>query len=222
MPERAVVSDSSTGLTADSADVLAEFQRRLRAFVSRRVRNPADVDDILQETFLRIHRHLADVRVADRLAAWVFQVARSAMVDHFRRQRQPAWPLNEEVELPATPDATGGSGSVSELEELAACLAPMIECLPPAGREAIELSEIKGLTQRAAADRAGVTLSGMKSRVQRARRKLKAMLLDCCRIELDQRRRIVAHEARDGACDPCQASSGVRASALPRRRGCAR
>ena len=87
---------------------------------------------------------------------------------------------------------------MSELEELAAWLAPMIESLPPADREAIDLSEIKALTQRAAADRARVTLSGMKSRVQRARRRLKAMLLDCCRIELDRRRRIVAHEPRDG------------------------
>ena len=127
-------------MTADSAVVFAEFQRRLRAFVSRRVRNAADVEDIVQETFLRIHRHLAKVRVADRLAAWVFQVARSAMVDHYRRQRQPGDALSEKHELPATPDAAGGTGSASELEELAACLAPMIQSLPPADREAIDLS----------------------------------------------------------------------------------
>jgi RNA polymerase sigma-70 factor (ECF subfamily) len=209
-------------MTGDSGVVFAEFQRRLRAVVSRRVRNAADVEDIVQETFLRIHRHLAQVRGADRLAAWVFQVARSAMVDHFRRQRQPGDPLSDEHELPAPPDSAGGPGPASEFEELAACLAPMIESLPPADREAIDLTEIKGLTQRAASTHAGVTLSGMKSRVQRARRKLKAMLLDCCRIELDRRGGIVGHEARDGACEPCRSSSDVRTSDLPPRRGCAR
>jgi len=167
MPERAAASDRSSRLTADSAVVFAEFQRRLRAFVSRGVRNAADVEDTVQETFLRIHRHLAEVRGADRLAAWVCQVARSAIVDHFRRQRQPGEALSEEHELPAPPDAAGSPGSASEFEELAACLAPMIESLPPADREAIDLSEIKGFTQRQASTRAGVTLSGMKSRVKR-------------------------------------------------------
>jgi RNA polymerase sigma-70 factor (ECF subfamily) len=123
------------------------------------------------------------------------------MVDHFRRQRQPGESLGEEHELPATPDEAGGPGSASEFEDLAGCLAPMIESLPPADREAIDLSEIKGLRQRAASTRAGVTLSGMKSRVQRARRKLKAMLRDCCLIELDRRGGIVGHEPRDRACD---------------------
>jgi RNA polymerase sigma-70 factor (ECF subfamily) len=208
MPERAAASDRSSRMSADSAVVFAEFQRRLRAFVSRRVRNAADVEDIVQETFLRIHRHLAEVRGADRLAAWVFQVARSAMVDHFRRQRHPGEALSEEHELLASPDAGGGSGPASEFEELAACLAPMIESLPPADHEAIDLSEIKGFTQRQASTRVGVTLSGMKSRVQRARRKLKAMLLDCCRIELDRRGGIVGHEPRDGACDCAAGTEG--------------
>ena len=218
MPERAAASDPSSRLTADSAVVFAEFQRRLRAFVSRRVRNTADVEDIVQEAFLRIHRHLAEVRGADRLAAWVFQVARSAMVDHFRRRRPPGETLTQEHEPPGIPDAAGDIGSAREFEELAACLAPMIESLPPADREAIDLSEIKGLTQRAASTRAGVTLSGMKSRVQRARRKLKAMLLDCCRIELDRRGGIVGHEPRDGACEPCRSSAGDRTGAPPPRR----
>lgn len=218
MPERAAASDRSSRMTADSAVVFAEFQRRLRAFVSRRVRNAADVDDILQETFLRIHRHLAEVRGEDRLAAWVFQVARSAMVDHYRRQR-PGEALSEEHEPPA-PNVAGSPASAGELEELAGCLAPMVDSLPPPDREAIDLSEIKGLTQREASAHAGVTLSGMKSRVQRARRKLKAMLLDCCRIELDRRGGIVGHEPREGACEPCRprSSSPPRSSDLSAKR----
>jgi len=219
MPERAAASDLSARLTADPLDVYAEFQRRLRAFVSRKVRNAADVDDIMQDTFLRIHRHLAQVRGADRLAAWVFQVARSAMADHYRRQRPPSQVLREDHELPVMPDAAPDTESAKDFEELAACLAPMIESLPPNDREAINLSEIQGLTQQQASTRARMTLSGMKSRVQRARRKLKAMLLDCCRIELDRRGGIVAHEPRDQACEPCRSSAG-RTSAVPPRRRC--
>jgi RNA polymerase sigma-70 factor (ECF subfamily) len=72
-------------MRAATEEIFAAFHRRLRAFVSRRVRNPADVDDVLQETFLRIHRHLGAVRSSDRLAAWVFQIARNTLIDHYRR-----------------------------------------------------------------------------------------------------------------------------------------
>lgn len=203
MPGRAGVGEPSGPMT-DSARVFAEFHRRLRAFVSRRVRNPADVDDIVQDTFLRIHRHLARVRGSERLAAWVFQVARNVMVDHYRRGRRPSEDLAGEHGAIEAAMEGGDDGPSADFEELAACLVPMIESLPPADREAIDLSEIRGLTQRDASARAGLTLSGMKSRVQRARRKLKALLLDCCRIELDRRGGVVAHEPRGEACGPCR------------------
>ena len=223
MPDRAAASDPVGSMTADSTRVFAEFHRRLRAFVSRRVRNADDVEDILQETFLRIHRHLVEVRGADRLAAWVFQVARNAIVDHYRRRRAPGESLSADHDQPVNADAARDAESGRELAELSNCLAPMIEALPPADREAIELSEINGLTQREASTRAGVSLSGMKSRVQRARRKLKAMLLDCCRVELDGRGGIIGHEPRDGACDPCRShsSSPRRSNDPPRKAGCA-
>jgi RNA polymerase sigma-70 factor (ECF subfamily) len=203
MPERAAVNDAGGGLTGDSAVVFAEFQRRLRAFVSRRVGNPADAEDVVQETFLRIHRHLSQVRSPDRLTAWVFQVARNAILDHYRRARRLAGALHDVGEAPMGAAPGKGAEAAGGLEELAGCLAPMIQSLPPADRQAIELSEIQGLTQREASTRAGLTLSGMKSRVQRARRKLKTMLLDCCRIELDRRGGVITHERRTGECGRC-------------------
>jgi RNA polymerase sigma-70 factor (ECF subfamily) len=182
-------------MTADSAAVVAEFQRRLRAFVSRRVRHLADVEDVLQDTFLHIHRHLPLLRRADRLTAWVFQVARNAIADHHRRRRRSG------NEPSGTPLQEEDQPEELELEELAACLRPMIDALPAPDREAIEMAELRGLTQREASARAGLSLSGMKSRVQRARRKLKDRLLECCRIELDRRGRIVDHEPRRKGCD---------------------
>jgi hypothetical protein len=81
------------------------------------------------------------------------------------------------------------------------------EQLPEAYREALTLTELGGLSQRDAAARAGLSLSGMKSRVQRGRAKLTELLLRCCEVELDVRRRAVGFEARSscgdgGACSP--------------------
>ena len=191
-------------MTLGTEPIVDDFHPRLRAFVSRRVRNPTDVNDIVQETFLRVHRHLGAVRRTDRLAAWVFQIARNAIVDHYRRRGDDPGlpeplPTRQAPENPIL-DMHGGL-------EIAACLAPMIAVLPPPDRQAVQMTDIDGLTQHVTARRAGVTLSGMKSRVQRARRKLKGMLLECCRIELDRRGGIVDYEPRKAGCDACRSAA---------------
>ena len=63
---------------------------------------------------------------------------------------------------------------------------------------AIELSELGGLTQKEAAERVGLSVPGMKARVQRGRRKLREALLDCCRVEVDRRGGVVDYEFKGG------------------------
>ena len=79
----------------------------------------------------------------------------------------------------------------------------MIERLSQDYRDAITLVEIEGLTQQIAAKQMGISLSGMKSRIQRGRGQLKQMLNDCCVIELDGRKGIVEYHSRRAECDPC-------------------
>jgi RNA polymerase sigma-70 factor (ECF subfamily) len=79
----------------------------------------------------------------------------------------------------------------------------MIERLSKDYREAIVLVEFDGLTQQAAAGRLGISLPGMKSRVQRGRKLLRRMLDDCCLIELDRRGGVVDFHSRQDGCDPC-------------------
>ncbi len=79
----------------------------------------------------------------------------------------------------------------------------MIQRLPETYREAVILSEIKGLTQKEVAQMQGTSLSGAKSRVQRGRALLKEMLADCCRLEFDHKGRLCDYERKDKACDAC-------------------
>jgi RNA polymerase sigma-70 factor (ECF subfamily) len=87
--------------------------------------------------------------------------------------------------------------------ELTGCIRPMIAQLPQDYREAITLVELEGLTQQESAKRMGLSISGMKSRVQRGRRQLKQMLDDCCLIQLDGRRGVADFEARAPESSPC-------------------
>ena len=88
------------------------------------------------------------------------------------------------------------SSSAAASRDLAECVRPFIEQLPAPYRDALILVEIKGLSQKQAASERGLSLSGMKSRVQRARRKLKEAILRCCAVQLDRRGEIMAYDPR--------------------------
>ena len=185
-----------------------ELHGDLRAFISRRVRNQADVDDLVQRVLLQIVKGLASLRDAQRLHAWVYRTARNVIVDYYRSsagRREVASGGSED--LAAASAGTQASSKDDEraaLQELAGCMTPMIRQLPPAYREAVTLADLEGVNQADAAARAGVSLSAMKSRIQRGRQQLKAVLEDCCRVQLDRRGTIVAYGPRKpNSCGPC-------------------
>ena len=86
--------------------------------------------------------------------------------------------------------------------ELALSLKEIINELPEPYRQALLLTVYEGLSQRQLAESLGISLSGAKSRVQRAREKLRNMLLRCCHFEFDRRGHIVDYYQRCCCCQP--------------------
>jgi RNA polymerase sigma-70 factor, ECF subfamily len=191
------LSVAAAGVAGDTSLMWTEFSGRLRAFVARRAPLGIEPDDVVQEVFLRVMRHLPSLREADRLEAWLFQIARNTLYDAMRvRQRRDR--RNDALDIDALEETSAEDGRAAEAE-LAPCLTPMVARLREPYRQAIELTSVHGLTQTEAAERAGVSVSGMKSRVQRAREQLKAMLLRCCEIDVDRRRGVADFHLRDSA-----------------------
>lgn len=208
-------------VAADSSRMWAEFAGRLRAFVARRVPPGIEPDDVVQEVFVRVMRHLPSLRKADRLEAWLFQIARNTLHDAMRaRQRRDSRTDALDTDLPDESRAE----DVREAEaELAPCLTPMVARLSEHYRQAIELTTVEGLTQTEAAKRAGVSVSGMKSRVQRARDQLKTMLLRCCEVDIDRRHGVADFHRREsascgGSVDVSPASPGCGVGSCSQRR----
>jgi RNA polymerase sigma-70 factor, ECF subfamily len=176
-----------------------EYCCRLFAFIRGKVGDESEAEDILQEVFLRIHQGLCCRDEVTRMESWIYRVTRNLIVDHYRR-RKPA------AELPDTLVAT------EELPEdedprvrLAFSLRETIDELPQPYRDALLLTEYEGLSQQALAEKAGISLSGAKSRVQRAREKLRDLLLACCHFELDRQGRIIDYYERCCCCNPTPA-----------------
>jgi RNA polymerase sigma-70 factor (ECF subfamily) len=155
---------------------------------------------------LRIHRHAGEMAEYEYLGAWVHQVARSAIVDFYRRRAaRPESPAGSGVDNGAT---TFDQVPADEARtELAHCLRPLLGRLDDKYREALELTELQGFSQVAVAGQLGLSVSGMKARVQRGRAQLRDLLLECCHVELDRRGGVAGFRARAGSCSGCGCSA---------------
>ena len=180
-------------MTATSEQLWKTFSVPLHQFIRRRVSDPHSAEDILQDVFLKIHTRIDTLHQHDRIAAWIYRIARNAIADHYRAQR-PTTDLPETLALPD--DRTEDD----LMRELLPCVAAMVAALPDAYREALRLTEYEGLSQKEFSERLGISFSGAKSRVQRARAKIKAQLLDCCHFELDHAGRIIDYQPHCACC----------------------
>lgn len=172
----------------------SDFARPLRAFLRSRVRNAADAEDLLQEVFLKVHQRIAGLRDSARLEGWLYQIARNAASDYYRRQR-PSAPLPED--LAAMSDPLSPDDNI----DLRPAIRRMLATLPPKYRDALVLTEFRGENQRDAAAALGVSLPALKSRVRRGRALLREMLDECCRFEFDRRGKVIDAIPRRAGCE---------------------
>ena len=175
-----------------------EYSDRLRQFLLSRVKNPADVDDLLQEILLKTYQHLNTVQKPEKLVSWLFQIARNTLIDYYRKSG---------VETSRQEIVQGAMLKDSEPEqyeqirrELTNCIRPFLNQLPDKYREAIELVDLQGASQKELALQLGLSHSAVKSRVQRGRSMLKNKFHECCSYKLDVRGNLIDYQVKPNAC----------------------
>jgi RNA polymerase sigma-70 factor (ECF subfamily) len=174
-----------------------ETVERLRRFVAARVGDADLAADMTQDVLLRSIASGALEHV-DNPTAWLYRSARNAVIDHYRTRRVNGGD-------PATIERWPDPGPTDDLpntatRELAQCLQPMLDQLGPKTRDALTRVDIEAQTHQRAADALGISVSGMKSRVQRGRQQLKALLEECCSVELDRTGHVTGYQPTDASC----------------------
>jgi RNA polymerase sigma-70 factor (ECF subfamily) len=182
----------------DFTNIWEQFSGRIRAYIAARTVDQSLVDDILQEVFLKIHLHMDEVKEESRLSGWIYAITNNAVADFYRRKRVAATSLPEEV--PAEEESDGCAAC-----EIAAGLEEMARALPPLYAKAIMLVDFQGLSFAAAATHLGISVSGAKSRVQRARRMIRDSLLRCCHFVFDRYGTIIDYYSACCCCKKEQA-----------------
>ncbi|KAA2242689.1 RNA polymerase sigma factor SigZ [Chitinophaga agrisoli] len=165
-----------------SLAVWEQFSGSLETFIHQKLNYTDQCNDILQDLYLKVYINIGKIEKAGNIRAYLFQMAHNAVTDYHRKQqRAPALENDEIISL-----LEDKQDELSEYQLADCCLRPMIETLPEIYRQALILTELEGHTQQQLADKLDISLPAAKSRVQRAREKLKEIILQCCNYEFDK------------------------------------
>ncbi len=191
----------SASKSSDPGDAFwIEISDRLRLFIRGRVEDSHTADDRVQEVILKAQLNLHSAPM-HKLSAWMFQIARNVVIDHYRsRKHRRSAQLDDEAETEESESAV--------VSELSGCIRPMLARLPEASREALEQTDLGELTQTELAKHLGLSLPGVKSRVQRAREQLRTVLESCCAPTTGSDGTIVSHSCDCQPPDFCSKKSG--------------
>jgi RNA polymerase sigma-70 factor (ECF subfamily) len=158
-------------------NAFGELVRRHQDFVfgaaMRIVRNPVLAEDLAQETFVRAYRALPNFRGDAQVRSWLYRIASNLALNAVQRRRE--YPTEM---LPETPAASTAAqpGRQTELSALREALEAAIDELPEDLRRPLILREYEGLSYQDIADRTGLPLNTVRTRILRGRRALRTKL----------------------------------------------
>jgi RNA polymerase sigma-70 factor (ECF subfamily) len=181
--------------------IFSEHRTAIQRFLLSMTRNPAEAEDLTQETLLRAHAKLATLEDDSKIVPWLYRIATNIARDRFR---QPSWrqrsvPLETGDSEPALPvlDDAPRLDKVMEQREMSDCVRRYLEDLADPYRAVILLHDVQGLTNSEMAELLGVTVDAAKIRLHRARTKLRAALAAGCSFERDDRGVLVCRPRSD-------------------------
>lgn len=178
-------------------------------FAYSRVRDRHIAEDLTHEVLLRAARKRSSLRDSDRMSGWLFRIARNVVADYFRRAR-PTVSYNETLHGTGEREEHGACAREEDLlrRQLARYVRGVVDDLPRIYREALILTEYEGLTQVELARRAGISVSAAKSRVQRARVKVRREIEACCRVRTDVYGTVLDCRPRGRSGGACRSPAG--------------
>lgn len=164
-----------------------EHHDELHRFLLKHCGNREAAEDLLQSVYTKALHHRARFCELDKPRAWLFRVARNQWTDEQRR----AWRLvnGEPFEMPVE------DNSPTPLESLCECIARALPNLTQTDRIILQRCDLEGIRQADFAEQHGLTLPAVKARLRRARRRLRAQLIEQCGISFASNGDICCHQA---------------------------
>lgn len=163
----------------------------LRGYLRHRLSNPDDVDDLLQDVFLKAMRQGQGFCTLENPRAWLFQVARNTLVDR-SRTTHPLLPLTDDLAESVPSEAQ----PVAPVDALVDCLSRTLAELGTDDAAILRACDLEGQAQRAFAEAHGISLPAAKSRLLRARQRLRERLTQACQVNFESDGSVGGHVPR--------------------------
>jgi len=173
--------------------VWTKYADDVKYFILSKVKDVTATDDILQDTFIKIHTKLHTLKDITKLKGWIFTIARNSIMDYFKSTNKTFELANFETE--------------TKIEEHTHtekdCLRGILQNLPKKYRDPLFLSDIKGLKQQEVAATLKQSLPTTKSQIQRARKLIAKGFMDCCGFILNNEGKLVGEIQDKDDCKVC-------------------
>lgn len=166
----------------------------VRYFILSKVKDVSISDDLVQETFLKVHTKLKTLKDENKLKSWVFSIARNTVFDYFKS-------TNNIVELKDL-DFEAEDEVIEHTEK--DCLLSHIVNLDKKYRAPLFLADIKGVKQQDISKQLDISLPTVKSRIQRARKKVAEGYMDCCGYTRNEKGILVGEMKSREDCKICR------------------
>lgn len=171
---------------------LDELYPRILRYVRSVVRDPADAQDVTQETFMRAHSRRGTLRDPDSVVPWLYSIATHVCLDRLReRARQAARVSGIAPEALPAVDPAGSAQLRVEQAEMSACVQGYLGELSDSYRAVLLLHDVHSLTCPQIADLLGDSTGAVKIRLHRARKRLRGALRTACAFSRDERGALV-------------------------------
>jgi RNA polymerase sigma-70 factor (ECF subfamily) len=174
--------------------VWTSYSEDLKRFIISKVKNITIADDILQDTFIKIHTKLHTLKELTKLKSWCFTIARNSILDYWKSTNQTFEIANFESETKIY--------ETTHTEK--DCLRGILRGLPKKYRDPLFLSDIKGLKQQEVANHLKQSLPTTKSQIQRARKLIAKGFMDCCGFELNKKGKLIGEIKDKEDCKVCK------------------
>jgi len=174
-------------------NIWKQYADDIKYFILSKVKDAPVADDLLQDTFIKVHTKLDTLKDKEKVKSWIFSIARYTVLDYFK-QRDLVYEMTDD-------DFVFEEQKLEHTE--ADCLHGIIKSLPKKYRDPLFLSDIKGLKQTEVSEQLHLPLSTVKSQIQRGRKLIAQGFVDCCDLVLNDRGYLVGEIKDKADCKVC-------------------